>query len=367
VVIGFCAFLNLYAPQSLLPTLAQAFHVSKALASLTVSASTLAIALFSPICGRLVGRFSRHRLLRPALVLLSVSALSCGLSPTLTDLMAWRFVEGLALPILLAVAMAFVGQEFSGQGLGRAMAWYVAANVFGGFCGRFFCGVLGEALGWRTAFLAVGCLNLAGAWAVLRYMPDGEPTRTSSGGFLELSRQPAMRAAWFIGFNVLFALVGIFTWVTYHLADAPFSLGPAALGSIFFVYVIGGAITPMAGHWLDRVGFRPGLAAAAATVMVGAALTLLPSLGAVMVGLALVCSGAFVSQSATTSFVTQAAGPLRGTAIGVYLGCYYLGGTAGAAVPGLLWAVGGWPACVLCVLAIEAVVLVSSRSLRLAV
>ena len=34
------------------------------------------------------------------------------------------------------------------------------------------------------------------------------------------------------------------------------------------------------------------------------------------------------------------------TAAGLYLTCYYLGGTAAGVVPGAFWAIGKWPACV---------------------
>ena len=42
-------------------------------------------------------------------------------------------------------------------------------------------------------------------------------------------------ATYCIGFCVLFSLVATFTYITFYLAEPPFHLEPAALGSIFFV------------------------------------------------------------------------------------------------------------------------------------
>ena len=46
---GFCAFLNLYAPQSLLPLLAQEFAATPADISLTMTATALAIAMHGAV------------------------------------------------------------------------------------------------------------------------------------------------------------------------------------------------------------------------------------------------------------------------------------------------------------------------------
>ena len=63
-------------------------------------------------------------------------------------------------------------------------------------------------------------------------------------------------ATFLVGFCVLFSLVGVFTYVTFHLAAPPYSLLPGALGSIFFVYLAGVVMTPLAGRAIDRFGHR---------------------------------------------------------------------------------------------------------------
>ena len=92
--------------------------------------------------------------------------------------------------------------------------------------------------------------------------------------------------------------------------------------------------------------------------MAGVLLTLAPSLPLIILGLTLVSSGVFISQTASQSHLRVASPPeLRVTAAGLYMTCYYFGGTAAGVIPGAFWAIGGWPACVGFIVAMQAVAL----------
>ncbi|HEU5395517.1 MAG TPA: MFS transporter, partial [Verrucomicrobiae bacterium] len=149
-----------------------------------------------------------------------------------------------------------------------------------------------------------------------------------------------------MGFTVLFSLVGAFTYVSFYLARPPFHLSSAALGSIFFVYLLGCVVTPLAGRFLDRHGFRRTALLSAAMSISGLLLTLAPSLPAVIAGLALFSSGVFVSQSAATVLTGRVAGRARSAAAGLYVTFYYVGGSVGSVVTAWFWLRGGWAACV---------------------
>ena len=146
---------------------------------------------------------------------------------------------------------------------------------------------------------------------------------------------------------MLFSLVGVFTWITFHLSAAPFFLSTTALSSLFLVYLVGLVVTPAAGYLITRVGLRAGVAGAIACSIAGVLLTLAPSLPVVIAGLTLLSTGVFITQTASQSHLRVASpSGARVTAAGLYLTCYYLGGTAAGVVPGLFWALGKWPACV---------------------
>jgi predicted MFS family arabinose efflux permease len=113
-------------------------------------------------------------------------------------------------------------------------------------------------------------------------------------------------------------------------------------------------VTPGAGFLLQRVGLRAGMAGANLLSFAGVLLTLVQSLPVVVVGLALACSGVFISQACATSYLREAASPGgRAAAIGLYVCCYYIGGTVGGVVPSYAWMHGGWPGCVLLIGAVQ--------------
>src|ERR1700761_2178813 len=92
---GFTTFLNLYAPQSVLPLLAQEFHATPTEVSLAVTASTAAVALIAPFTGVVADILGRKRVIVAAMFALTVPTVMAGLAPDIHALVLWRFVQGL--------------------------------------------------------------------------------------------------------------------------------------------------------------------------------------------------------------------------------------------------------------------------------
>ena len=130
------------------------------------------------------------------------------------------------------------------------------------------------------------------------------------------------------------------------LVAAPFELGMMSLGFVYFVFLPSIVTTSLAGRVVARLGTRATLWSALAVAGVGLPLLLTESLAAVLIGLTLTGVGTFLAQAAATGFVSSAATGDRGSASGLYLACYFLGGLAGSAILGQLYVWFGWAACV---------------------
>ncbi len=354
---GVCAFLELYCTQPLLPMLAKIFHASKTGVGMTVSAATLGVALSAPVFGALTERLPRKKVIVASLVGISVPTLLAATSMSLGQLVFWRFLQGITIPGVIAVLVTYIGEEWPPERVAFIISLYVSGTALGGFIGRITAGMLADRFSWRISFLALGTAALAGAGAVAAWLPRGRPrgaSRPDAGPLPAfpykvqgLFRIPRLVATFAVGFNVLFSLVGVFTWITFYLAAAPFHLSTTALSSLFFVYLVGLVVTPAAGYLITRVGLRVGIGGAIACSIAGVLLTLAHQLPVVIVGLTLLSSGVFISQTASQSHLREAApSGAKVTSAGLYLTCYYLGGTAAGVVPGAFWALGKWPACV---------------------
>jgi len=365
---GVCAFLQLYCTQPLLPLFTTLFHASKTAVGLTVSAATFGVALSAPVFGALTERLARKRVIVVSLVGIAIPTLLAASAGSLAQLIFWRFLQGVMVPGIVAVVVTYIGEEWPPERVAPIMSFYVSGTALGGFLGRVGTGILTDWFSWRIAFLVLGAASLAGAGAVAAWLPHGQPRpivinrSPRRAGLLDqvqsLLSSRRLIATFAVGFNVLFSLVGVFTWITFHLSAAPYRLSTTALSSLFFVYLVGLVVTPAAGFLITRIGLRAGIAGAIACSMAGVLLTLAPGLGTILLGLALVSSGVFIAQTAAQSHLREAApAGARVTAAGLYMSCYYVGGTAAGVVPGAFWAIGKWPACAAFIVAMQAVAL----------
>lgn len=349
---GAAAFLTLYAPQSLLPLLRSWLGHDAALAGLVISAGTFGVALAAPFAGMLADRFGRRRVIVSAAFLALIPTLLMAAAPTPACLLVARFAEGIFLPGIFAVTVAYTADEWPAVQARGVTALYVAGTVGGGFCGRLLAGLVGEFAGWRVALLALAGMQFGVAWMIRRWLPKErryrEPAAVRVSPF-ELLRDPRLRGAYAAGFAILFALVGGFTYITLRLAEPPFNLGPAALSALFTVYLVGIVVTPMSGRILNRLGHFRTLAIAWSVAVGGLLLTLAAHLPAIVIGLCLFSAAIFVAQTAATSFVGEAASHARATAVGLYVTCYYLGGSVGGVLPAPLFEHFGWSGVVLLV------------------
>jgi predicted MFS family arabinose efflux permease len=368
VLAGFCAFASFYTTQPMLPMLARIFGTSAFGASLTVTAATAGVALSAPFAGAVADRVGRKRVIVSAAACVAVSTLLAATSNSLFSLIAWRFAAGVFTPGIFAITVAYIHDEWPVEAAGQATAAYVTGTIVGGFSGRMISGFVANHFRWQMVFVVVGLINCMGTVALAAWLPKErgfKPGRhdrfwTAAGNHL---RNPLLVATYAVGFCVFFSLVSTFTYATFYLAAPPFHLGTAALGSIFFVYLIGAVITPAAGRAIDRWGHRNALAVAVAAGSGGVLMTLAPRLPFVIAGLAICCTGVFIAQACASSFIGIAARGNRALAVGLYVTCYYAGGSAGGALPGLAWSRAGWPACVAMIVAVQ--ILTVALALRL--
>jgi len=360
------AFFNLYATQPVLPLLEQIFHASKSEVGRTVSAATLGVALSAPFCGALAERLGRRKIIVLSIFLLSIPTILAATANGLSQLVFWRFLQGIVMPGIFGVTIAYIAEEWPRHRVAQVMSIYVSGTVLGGFMGRILTGVAAThhlipfvPPSWRNGFVVIGAFDLVFGFLLWRWLPPDSPLPTGSGektSFIRHLRNPQLLATYAVGFNVLFTLVATFTYVTFYLAAPPFGLSPAELSALFMVYLVGLIITPLGGVWISRVGSQAALIGAVGFGILGILLTLVPNLPVILIGLVLCSSGVFICQSASTSYIQrEAQSGGRASAAGLYVMFYYIGGSVAGVLPGMLWRYGQWKACVALIVFVQLV------------
>lgn len=366
-ICGVCAFVDMYCTQPLLPMFVQLFHSSKGAAGLTVSATTLGVAAAAPFVGSYAERHNRKNVIVGSIFALAVPTLLAATSTGLPELEFWRFLQGVFMPGIFATTIAYITEEWAAAVVAMVMALYISGTVLGGFLGRLIAGLIADHYGWRWAFVLLAAGNIAGGLLVAAWLPHaqhggfikGQKESTISGEhhllrMLRHFENSDLLVTFAIGFTILFGLVSMFTYVTFHLAAPPYGLSTSALSLLFTVYLVGLIATPAGGFLLTRIGVRRGILGAIVMSSAGVLLTLASPLWVIVVGLALCSSGVFIAQAAALTYVRHAApAGARVSAAGLYLSCYYLGGTVGGIAPSYAWKMGGWAACVALTVAVQ--------------
>jgi YNFM family putative membrane transporter len=358
---GFGTFINLYSPQALLPELATEFHVGPSAISALMTASTAAIALTAPFTGALADVVGRKRLITAAMFATVVPTLIMTLASSVPELTFWRFIQGLLLPPIFTVTVAYIGDEWPRADVARVAGVYMSGTSIGGFSGRFIPGVLADVIGWRAAFGVMAALTLVAAVIVAltltrerRFIASGG-LATSAWQMLRHLRDPRLIATYAIGFGVLFNFVATFTYVSFHLAAPPYLFTPTLLGALFITYLASSPLVPWVGRAIALFGRRPFVLGLIAIWIVGALLMLAPPVAIILAGLTFCAVCGMLCQTVSTGYVTMIAAEGRSSAVGLYATVYYIGGSMGAFLGGIAWTAAGWDGCVAMIAAMQVI------------
>lgn len=367
---GCAAFLNLYATQGILRELAATFGVSAERAGQGVSATTLAVAIIAPFVGTLAAPFARRTVIALAASLSVLPALWVAHAGSFASFLAARFAVGMLMPFVFAISVAFIGELFTREQSAEVSALFVAGTTLGGFAGRFITNACASVLGWRYALDIVALLSLGAGVAIYLCLPrvavsararpgvnsqaDTRDAHHAPSRLALLTRRPLL-AAFGFGACVLASQVATFTFVGLRLAQPPYGSGTVQIGALYAVFLLAVVVTPLAGRFARHRSPRELALYAALLALPAAALTLAHGLLPILCGLALGSTAVFVEQAAANAFISQTAGAARSTAIGVYLSCYYLGGSLGSILPASAWRQWGWAGCVAFVMVAQAI------------
>jgi YNFM family putative membrane transporter len=304
----------------------------------------------APFTGAAADVIGRKHIIIAALFLVTIPTLMSALAPTLPEIVFWRFVQGLVLPPIFVVIIAYIGEEWPRAEAATATGIYTSGASLGGFGGRFITGVFSDIIGWRGGMMVLAGITLLGAVVVTLLLPREKKFVRSDGFGTALKqmvrhfRNPQLIATYAVGFGVLFNFIATFTFVSFRLAAAPYNLSATALGVIFVVYLLGSVLTPWTGFVIRRFGRRHFMMVNFAVWALGIGLTLTDPLWLIILGLALCAACGLITQATSTGYVTITAQFGRSSAVGLYVTSFYLGGSFGGAIGGVVWTHGGWPA-----------------------
>ena len=167
-----------------LPTLAQAFDASFREVQWIVLAYLLAVTTLIVSVGRLGDIIGRRRLLLAGILLFTTASAVSGVAPMLWLLIAARAAQGLGAAVMMALAMALVGETVPKARTGSAMGLLGTMSAIGTSLGPSLGGLLIAGLGWQAIFLVKVPLGLLTLYLAHRHLPgDRQGPKADRAGF----------------------------------------------------------------------------------------------------------------------------------------------------------------------------------------
>ncbi|MBM6549533.1 MFS transporter [Marinomonas ostreistagni] len=355
LIIGsFMVFANVYVTQPLLPMIAEQFAISElqAASSFTITTLTLGISLL--FYGPLSDALGRKKIMLLTLVGVTLTTAALSWVQDYHWLLTLRALQGFFLAGLPAIAVAYLGDEYTPHALAVAVGLYISGNTLGGIGGRLIGGFVGEWQGPSAAFLAMALISVVCVAIFALLLPASrhfEPKRfrvssIASNVKLHLSNRILLLCYVIGGFN-FFIFINQYSYITFVLEDEPFSLSAKYVSLLFLTYLSGTIGSAFSGRLATILPQPRIMTLGTLTLMLGTVITLHSSLWAIILGLLVNCFGFFLCHSTASGYVSKQAKQAKASASSLYLVFYYLGASLGGFYLDPFWQAGRWPGVVL--------------------
>lgn len=346
---GVNTFAILYNVQPLMPELAGEFNISPAAASLSLSITTMAMAVSMLFVGFLSDAVGRKSIMTFSIITASLLAVLTAISPDYHLLLFIRVIQGIVLAGLPAIAMTYLSEEIEPEGLGLAMGLYISGNSIGGMSGRIISGIITEYYSWRVAIAAVGAFGLAAAIMFWLLLPPSRNFKRKPVEVKNIVKQlvsqckdPNLLTLYGLGFLFMSCFVTLFNYISFQLLAPPYSLSQSIVGWIFIINTVGTISSTWMGRLADKKGRHKVLSIAIAIVLAGILITLAANLWVKIFGIAVFVFGFFACHSIASSWIGLLAGEDKAQASALYLFFYYVGSSISGTIGGLFWIRFGW-------------------------
>jgi len=302
-------YIDRYVPSAVKDLFKRELHFSDTQTSLPLTAFVIVYMLTSPLFGTLADRWSRKALIAAGVALWSLATAGAALATGFVSFLLARALVGVGEAAYATISPSLISDYFPAERRNRILTLFYVAIPVGAALGFTLGGIVGNAYGWRAAFLVCGLPGLlaAGLALAIREPPRGgfDPVALAAvPSWPEALRRLRATAPYVIAVAGYVAV----TWAGGGMADwfAPFlhryrGMNVAEAGSLTgTATVVGGLAGTLTGgllaDWLKKRSSSPYLMLSCISMIpaAGFAVVALTAHGRLAIGLAILLANFFM-------------------------------------------------------------------------
>jgi YNFM family putative membrane transporter len=358
----------IYAPQPILPLLAGEFGLTTSGGALLMTAVLLPLSFAPLFYGLLLESQPAKRMLLVTLGLLALLQAAFGAAESYDLLITARLFQGACVPAILAALTSYLAYTVDREHIQRAITYFVAANILGGFVGRVLSGWVATNAGWRYTFYLIA-LALAGCFvAVTRMKADSR----LSMSFVRLSavipilRNGDIARLYAVAFTIFFAFMALLTFLPFRLKEIDPSYSAFVISMMYSGFLMGIVVSVGATRIIGLCGGERRAITIGLTLFgISMPLINVHSGAGIFAIMFVMCGGMFFVHAVAMGTMNKLAMENRAVANGLYISIYYTGAALGSWLPGLIYQEFGWGAFTVVLTAAIAGAVVITRGLRM--
>ena len=256
---GISVFAQLYLFQPILSDLCRFFSITPATSSLTVSITTVGIAVGLLYWAFKADSISREKLMGISLILSSVITIVSAFVGNYFVLLVLSLIKGIALAGVSGVALAYLSEEVDTSKIGLAISLYLSGNTLGGMLGRVVATLVAGYGGWQLAALFIGIGSLIVGGFFCKMIPAGKnfsatpfTLREKITQMRSLLTQPTFISMYMIAALSMGIFVSVYNYLSFLLESPLFALPHHLVAMIFMMYIAGIIGSVVAGSLSDK-------------------------------------------------------------------------------------------------------------------
>lgn len=344
---------TIFMTQSVFMEISESFNVDIDLTRFAFSVASIFYAISFLLFGPAADRFDLGKISSFGMVCLAIGVFTAAVAESFIVFILSMAVIGTSASAVAASMFPYMVQIAPVKKQGLYLGSFVAASTAGMVIGRFLTGIMASIIGLKNSFLIIATTILIFSLTTIivfngrkinNAAPPHEKDSKSYLAALKVMVSPELLTLLMTGFFLFFGFLGMVTFLTFRLANAPFYFTSTEIGWISLAGLTALPGSPLSGVIAQKADTLKVMVASLCLCIISVQLMAqIPTTLSIFTGVLLLFSGVYFCQPLIFLLITQKVPEIYlGTASSFYVLFCIGGGSLSSVILGPVWELSGW-------------------------